>query len=116
MTVAHLIVRFAHISRLPRLFALMPTLWTVKSADRQRVICATGLAVQRARRLFLGDAKCLSSAATSTCLLRLRGLPAQMIIGVRRSPFEAHAWTELDGSVINDDVAETSTYQVMTRL
>ncbi len=114
MAVAHALVRFAHISRLQRLMARIPTGWGVHGADRDAVIAATSLAVRRARRLFPADVKCLAAAATCTGLLRLQDMPAQLVIGVRKQPFEAHAWTELDGQVVNDDVAVTATYVAIT--
>ncbi len=120
MTVAHLMVRFSSLARLQRLLDRVPRLFTnatsttpSNAARRSHVVAATARAVGRARRLFPGDVRCLSSAATCTALLRLRGLPAQLVIGVRSPPFEAHARTELDGLVINDDVAVTSTYAVV---
>lgn len=114
MAVAHALVRFAHISRLQRLMARISTGWGVHGAQRDAVIAATSLAVRRARRLFPADVKCLAAAATCTCLLRLQDMPAQLVIGVRKHPFEAHAWTELDGQVVNDDVAVTATYVAIT--
>lgn len=46
--------------------------------------------------------RCLQRAAVMTCLLRNCGLNAQMVIGVRKMPFKAHAWTELGGQVLNE--------------
>ncbi len=116
LTVAHVLVRFAHFSRLQRLLSVVPAMRAVSGPQRERVIEETCTAVRRARRYYVTDVKCLPSAATCTCILRLRGLPAQLTIGVRSPPFEAHAWTVLDGAVINDDEAVTSTYSVITRV
>jgi hypothetical protein len=55
-------------------------------------------------------------AATCACLLRLHGLRAELAIGVRRAPFEAHAWTELDGIVVYDDVGIPGHYAVVARI
>jgi hypothetical protein len=46
---------------------------------------------------------CLRRSAAMTWLLRSCGYPAEMIIGVSVTPFLAHAWVELDDSVIGDD-------------
>lgn len=37
-------------------------------------------------------------------LLRRRGIPVQLRIGARKTgtQFEAHAWVEMDGRVVND--------------
>lgn len=45
---------------------------------------------------------CLQRSAATTCLLRLHGIPAQMVIGAQRIPFKAHAWVEVEGRVVND--------------
>jgi prolyl oligopeptidase len=45
---------------------------------------------------------CLQRSAATTCVLRNFGLPAQMIIGVQKLPFNAHAWVEVSGNVVND--------------
>jgi hypothetical protein len=45
---------------------------------------------------------CLQRSAVSTCLLRSCGIPAQMVVGAQKSPFKAHAWTEVDDRAINE--------------
>jgi hypothetical protein len=45
---------------------------------------------------------CLQRSAVTTCLLRSFGVPAQMVIGAQKFPFEAHAWTEVEGRPINE--------------
>ena len=62
-------------------------------------ICA---AVERACVWYPKQALCLQRSAVTACLLRNHGIPAQMTIGVRPMPFLAHAWVEVEGSVIND--------------
>jgi hypothetical protein len=57
-----------------------------------------GAAVYYPRQLH-----CLKRSAAMTWLLRSRGHPAEMIIGVSVTPFLAHAWVELDGDIIGDD-------------
>jgi len=53
---------------------------------------------------------CLARSLVLASLLQRRGIPAQLRIGVRKSEkgFEAHAWVEAAGAVLNDtqDVAE----------
>lgn len=50
---------------------------------------------------------CLRQALALWCLLRRRGHPARLKIGVIRriAPFQAHAWVELDGSALDPEVA-----------
>jgi hypothetical protein len=45
---------------------------------------------------------CLQKASVTTSLLRQHGIPADMKIGVRKQPFHAHAWVEVDGKVVGD--------------
>jgi hypothetical protein len=76
-------------------------------------ICA---AVDRARTFYVKRAWCLQSAAAAVCFLRLSGIPAELVIGVRKIPFSAHAWAELDGVVLNNREEGMATlYQVITR-
>lgn len=46
--------------------------------------------------------RCLERSAAVVCLLRSRGILAELVIGVRKVPFGAHAWAEVDGAVVND--------------
>lgn len=59
-------------------------------------------AVSRACVWYPAKTACLQRSAVTTCLLRSFGIPALMKIGVRSMPFQAHAWVEVDGSVVND--------------
>jgi hypothetical protein len=45
---------------------------------------------------------CLQRSAATACLLRRYGTRAEMIIASRRMPFQAHAWVEVEGRVVND--------------
>ncbi len=72
-----------------------------KSPDRSTVgrVCAS---VHRACVWYPKRTLCLQRSAVTTCLLRSYGVSAFLKIGVRPMPFQAHAWVEADGSVIND--------------
>ena len=59
---------------------------------------------------------CLPRSAVATCLLRDEGVPAQMVIGVQKIPFKAHAWVEVEGQVVNDKADVQREYMVMDRL
>jgi hypothetical protein len=48
-------------------------------------------------------------------LMRLRGWPAELVLGVRRMPFAAHAWVEVRGRVVNDDPRVQRQYSVLER-
>lgn len=52
----------------------------------------------------LGRANCLDRSLTLWALLRRRGIHAGLQLGARKDQecFDAHAWIELDGVVLND--------------
>ena len=58
---------------------------------------------------------CLPRSAVTTCLLRNFGISAQMVIGAQKLPFKAHAWTEVDGRVINERRDVHKFFQVWER-
>jgi hypothetical protein len=59
-------------------------------------------AVQTAAVWYPKQTLCLQKASVTTSLLRQHGFPADMKIGVRKQPFHAHAWVEVDGEVVGD--------------
>lgn len=61
--------------------------------------------VDVASRRFSTDASCLVRSIALWWLLRRRGIPVEIRIGVRRQGerFEAHAWVEHFDCVLNDD-------------
>lgn len=72
-------------------------------------------AVDRAAAYYFKRAWCLQRSATATCLLRLRGVEAEMVIGVKKIPFYAHAWVEVEGRVVNDHPMIQQRYVVLER-
>jgi len=72
-------------------------------------------AVDKATTWYPKQAMCLQRSAVATCLLRSRGLPAQMVIGCRKIPFKSHAWAELYGQVVNDKEKVQEFYRVLDR-
>jgi transglutaminase superfamily protein/coenzyme PQQ synthesis protein D (PqqD) len=73
------------------------------------------VAVDKATTWYPKQAMCLQRSAVATCLLRSRGLPAQMVIGCRKIPFKSHAWAELYGLVVNDKEKVQEFYRVLDR-
>jgi len=82
------------------------------NVDRNVVerICST---VDKASLYCLRHVGCLRRSAVTTCLLRFRGVPAQLVIGVRKSPFESHAWVEVSGQVVSDHTNVRQYYSVV---
>jgi hypothetical protein len=62
-------------------------------------------AMALAGAFYPGRAKCLEQSLALYCLLRQQGVAATYCQGVQLHPFEAHAWIEYQGEVVND-VAE----------
>jgi hypothetical protein len=60
-------------------------------------------------------ALCLQRSAAAVCLLRRYGVRAQMVLASRPTPFQAHAWVEVDGKVVNDKQEVQETYAVLDR-
>lgn len=57
--------------------------------------------VDRAQMYYPKKAMCLQHSAVLTCLLRRRGVPAEMILAAQHFPAKAHAWVEVAGTVVN---------------
>jgi len=59
---------------------------------------------------------CLQRSAATACLLRRHGIPAQLVIGIQQIPFNAHAWVEVEGQVVNDRPYMQEMYAVLERM
>ncbi len=72
-------------------------------ASQRRTVRRTVAAVRTATRYYYRRRlDCLPRALTLYLLLRRRGVPAMLHIGVKRYPFGAHAWVECLGEVLDD--------------
>ncbi len=58
--------------------------------------------VAMAGGLYPGRARCLEQSLVLYCLLRRKGVAVKYCQGVQSHPFEAHAWIEYLGEIIND--------------
>ena len=58
---------------------------------------------------------CLPRSLAVYWVLRRRGLPSELVMGVKKNPFGAHAWVEVDGDVISDYGDEHTGYIVLMR-
>jgi len=58
---------------------------------------------------------CLQRSAATACLLRRHSVPAQLVIGAQHMPFQAHAWVEVEGRVVNDKSYTNEMYAVLDR-
>ena len=55
-----------------------------------------------ATAFYPGRSKCLEQSVASFVLLRRRGVPVEIRLGVQPYPFSAHAWLELDGIPVTE--------------
>ena len=106
---AALAVAFAHVSL--RLLGLRRSLRLVRSHTRGRVSESTASQeairsacrrVAKAAAFYPGRAECLEQSLAVHLLLRRRGVAAELRMGVRPSPFTAHAWIEYQGRPVNE--------------
>lgn len=88
--------------RFYRLMSRWPTVGRTEPADRMRVTLQASAAVDRARLYYFKRAWCLQTAAAAVCFIRLKGVDAKLVVGVRKIPFYAHAWAEVDGQIVNN--------------
>lgn len=68
----------------------------------EALVVQTVRRVAEAAAFYPGRAECLEQSLALAVLLRRRGIPAQLRLGVRPYPFMAHAWVEYDGRPINE--------------
>jgi len=94
-----------------RRIGLYPTLRLAHALARRRATveaaasALTRSAAQRVAQVAAfhpGRALCLEQSIVLYVLLRRRGVPAELKLGVQPSPFSAHAWVEHDGRPINE--------------
>ena len=69
------------------------------SPGRVREVCD---AVTLAACFYWKPVLCLQRSVATASLLRKCGIPGQLVIGYRPSPFFSHAWVEVDGNGVND--------------
>lgn len=106
LVLVDVVLRAFGFNRLYRLVQGWPTVGAIaveKRLEKGRLVCGI---INRARSFYIRRAWCLQSAAAAVCLLRLRGVPSQLVIGVRQLPFYAHAWVDIDGEVVLNDRPE----------
>ena len=84
-------------------------------ADREICRRVRGM-VDRAQMYYPKKAMCLQHSAVVTCLLRRRGVPAEMVLAAQTFPPKAHAWAEVAGEVVNDLGSVKSEYRVLKRI
>lgn len=72
--------------------------------------------VDRAQMYYPKKAMCLQHSAVVTCLLRRRGVPAEMVLAAQEFPVRVHAWAEVEGYVVNDQQSVKNRHREMRRV
>lgn len=72
--------------------------------------------VDRAQMYYPKKAMCLQHSAVVTCLLRRRGVPAEMVLAAQEFPPKAHAWAEVMNQVVSDSPNVKTRYRELRRL
>ena|GEM_PF-686634 len=80
-----------------------------------KIAPATCTAIENACTYYPKQAVCLQRSVVATCMLRYYGVPAQLVIGVRKMPFYSHAWVEVEGVVVNDHEQVQTYFSVLSR-
>jgi len=90
---------------------------TAEPRTNYREICRRVRAmVDRAQMYYPKKAMCLQHSAVVTCLLRRRGVPAELVLAAEEFPPKGHAWAEVEGEVVNDKVSVKNKYLVFRRV
>src|SRR5436190_1442862 len=82
LAIADVIMKLAGFQRLYKTVQRWPV--SKKTSNDSEAIAATCAAVDRAARRYLKHTLCLQRSAITTCLLRMRGIRAEMVIGCRK--------------------------------
>ena len=90
---------------------------TAEPRTTDREICRRVRAmVDRAQMYYPKKAMCLQHSAVVTCLLRRRGVPAEMVLAAQEFPPKAHAWAEVLNEVVSDSPGVKTKYRELRRL
>lgn len=87
--------------------------------DKSRLLDQSLSAFSTAENFFINrraPKDCLPRSLALFRFLRSMGLAAEHCIGVRRVPFEAHAWVEFRNQAVLDNPSRLSTFSVIVRI
>lgn len=82
------------------------------ATEREKAICE---AVKSVAPFYWKPVRCLQRSIVTARLMRRRGIPAEVVVGYRATPFFSHAWVEVAGRVANDSRTYQSRLQVLER-
>jgi hypothetical protein len=88
----------------------------VPAGGADAVVDAVDAAVRLAAGRSLFPVACKERALVGHHLLRVvHGLPAALVVGVQHYPFCLHAWVEVDGRTVTDDVEYCAGFEPVAR-
>ena len=114
------LLRFLTLRRILDHYAGSPTTGDARQSDGGAIAqvrwAITGVAAR-----FPVSATCLVQALAGDAILRRKGLPSELYIGVRvransAVPFAAHAWVECEGGVAIGGIENLPDFKVLTAL
>jgi hypothetical protein len=89
-----------------------PVAETPMDSGRTAEICE---AINAACSWYPKQVQCLQRSFATTLLLRNAGVAAKFVAAAQKLPFEAHAWVEAEGNVINDKPEYVNRFIVFER-
>lgn len=100
----HVVVRVIGFNRLQLRVANTAARATRADVPTAQAVRACVISINRVKRFSILRGNCLSQSFALICLLRRRGIEPTLRLGARltESKFDAHAWVEYDGRVLND--------------
>ena len=118
---AAVVLRLAGLSRFIGLMnrgATEPRLRFLPALHRRHEIARLSTLVELATRITHGQNRCLPRSLLMFWLLKARGEPARLVIGVSKvaSTLESHAWIETEGTVMVDSPGLTRRFVPLLRL
>lgn len=115
LAVIDMLLRVLPFTRFKQLMVWFPASASSPS-DQWSVVGQICHSVERARTYYFKTSWCLQASAAAVLLLRRRGIDAHLVIGVRRIPFYAHAWVEVQRRIVlNTRPHTTERYKVIAR-
>ena len=118
---AAVVLKLAGLSHLVGLMtqcAVEPRLRFFPLLHRRHEIARLTILVELATRITHGQKRCLPRSLLMFWLLKARGEPAKLLIGVSKmaSTLESHAWIEVKGKVVIDSPEMTGHFATILRL
>lgn len=81
-----------------------------------RALTLVRMAVRDACLVYFKHVHCLQRSSVVTRMLRRRGMAAELVIGCQPMPLASHAWVEIDGRIVWDELHGIEHYRVIDRL